>query len=893
MSPQAGSRLGPYELTAPIGAGGMGEVWRGKDTRLDRSVAIKLLPAGFAQDDERRQRFEREAKTISSLNHPHICTLFDVGHEDDAHFLVMELLEGESLADRLQKGPLPLDQVVKFGAQVADALSAAHKQGIVHRDLKPGNVMLTKTGAKLLDFGLARPGAGLGGVSGSTALPTEAKPLTSVGTVLGTFQYMAPEQLEGAEADPRTDLFAFGALLYEMATARRAFEGKSKTSLIAAILSTQPPPISSVQPVMPPALDHVVRKCLEKDPDDRWQSAHDVASELRWIGDAGSQAGVPTTLSLRRRSRERLAWALASVLGLAVALLGAQQLRRTGSSALALRATLEPPADTALIPYDELGLALSPDGRQLAFVAIAGDGSKQIWVRDLAQMTARALPETSGAWYPFWSPDARYLGFFADGKLKKIDLRGGAPQSLAEAPSGRGGSWGKGDVILFSPKLRTGIHRVSASGGTAEPVTRFDAEHETTHRWPLFLPDGKHFLYLARARVSGKPEVGRLMLASLDSQETQLLIEDATNAAYVEPGYLIYGRSSNLYARRFDARRLRFAGEPAPIVKEKLSTWEAKNYVAFAASDSGTIVYLPEAAPKTVLHWYDASGRGLGALGTAGYYVTPRVSPDGQKIAYALYDSTAAQGDLWILDLQYQRSFRLTQKSGLYAYPAWSRDASRLMFTCQPKAVQDICVRSLREGGDTELLLASPNWKTPGSWMPDGRALLYSEQDPETNVDLKLLSLGDKQEQRVMLATPFKEDFPEVSPDGRWVAYVSEETGRLEVDVRPVSGAIGQWQLSTAGGTQPRWRSDGRELYFVSPDGFLMAVTFELQPAFHPGTPRKLFQLPDRPDRDTPIFEDVSPDGRRFLLNVPVVARSSVGFHVIANWPSLLGARSD
>ncbi len=893
MSPQAGSRLGPYELTAPIGAGGMGEVWRGKDTRLDRSVAVKILPTGFAQDDERRVRFEREAKTISSLNHPHICTLFDVGHEGDAHFLVMELLEGESLADRLQKGPLPLDQVVKFGAQVADALDAAHKQGIVHRDLKPGNVMLTKTGAKLLDFGLARPGAGLGSLSGSTALPTEAKPLTTAGTVLGTFQYMAPEQLEGAEADPRTDLFALGALLYEMATARRAFEGKSKTSLIAAILTSQPPPITSVQAVMPPALDHVVRRCLEKNPDDRWQSAHDVASELRWIGEAGSQAGVPATLSLRRRSRERLAWMLVALLGAATTLLAVVHLRRSATPAVAFRATLDPPAENTLVPFDELGVALSPDGRQLAFVAIAGDGSKKIWVRDLAEMSARPLPETAGAWYPFWSPDGRYLAFFADGKLKRIDLRGGSPQVVAEAPSGRGGSWGKGDVILFSPNIRSAIHQVPATGGTPAPVTRFDSEKETTHRWPHFLPDGRHFLYMLRARLSGKPEVGRLMLASLDSKEAQLLIDDATNAAYVDPGYLLYGRSGNLYAWRFDWGDRRLVGQPVPIVKEKLSFWEAKNLEVFAASGSGTIVYLPEAVPKTALQWYDSGGRALGSLGTPGFYLAPRISPDGKKVAFILREASQTQNDLWILDLQYERTFRLTQKSGAYFLPVWSRDSARLMFSCQPKGVQDLCVRSLREGGDAELLHASPNWKTSGSWMPDGQSVLFGEQEPETNEDLKILSLGDKREPRVLLETPFNEQLPEVSPDGRRIAYTSDETGRTEVNIRPVSGSFEQWQVSTGGGSQARWRGDGRELYYVSPDGYLMAVSIETQPVFRPGTPRRLFQLPERPDRDTPVFEDVTPDGKRFLLNVPVAARSSVGFHVIVNWPSLLDPRKD
>ncbi len=464
---------------------------------------------------------------------------------------------------------------------------------------------------------------------------------------------------------------------------------------------------------------------------------------------------------------------------------------------------------------------------------------------------------------------------------------------IAEAPSGRGGSWGKGDVILFSPNVRSAIYQVPATGGTPAPVTQFDAEKETTHRWPFFLPDGKHFLFLLRARVSGKPEVGRLMLASTDSKETQLLIDDSTNAVYVDPGYLLYGRSGNLNAWRFDVGGRRLVGQPVPLVKEKLSFWEAKNLVVLSASSSGTLVYLPEAVPKTTLQWYDSGGRALGSLGAPGFYTAPRISPDGQKLAFALFESGGTQSDLWIMDFQYERTFRLTQKSALYTFPVWSRDSARLMFTCQPKGVQDLCVRSLREGGDAELLHASPNWKTPGSFMPDGQSVLFSEQDPETNQDLKILSLGDEQKPRVVLQTPFNEDGPEASPDGRWIAYVSDEKGRLEVAIRPASGSFEQWQVSTAGGSQARWRGDGRELYFVSPDGFLMAVAIETQPVFRPGAPRKLFRLPERPERDTPVFEDVTPDGKRFLLNVPAAARSSVGFHAIVNWPSLLERRGD
>src|SRR5262245_11403851 len=476
MTHTAGTRLGPYELLSPLGAGGMGEVWRGKDTRLDRSVAVKILPAGFAGDEERRIRFEREAKTISSLSHPHICTLFDVGREGEAQFLVMELLEGESLADRLQKGPLPLEQVARFGAQVAEALDAAHKQGIVHRDLKPGNVVLTKSGAKLLDFGLARPGAGIGGLSDSTEMPTQAKPLTNAGTLLGTFQYMAPEQLEGAEADARTDIFALGALLYEMATGRRAFQGSSRTSLIAAIVSSQPAPISTVTPMTPAALDHVVRRCLEKDPDDRWQSARDVAASLHWIGESGSQAGIAAPLAPRRKIREKLAWGVAALMSLVAVVTAVAYVSRPAPSRRPFRATIEPPPGHALIPFDQFGLSLSPDGKTLAFVCAAGDGRRQIWLRSLSEMAARPVPETDGGWYPFWSPDGQSLGFFADGKLKAIDLRGGSPRTLAEAPSGRGGSWGRNGTVLFAPNISSPILRVSSQGGKTEPVTTYDSK---------------------------------------------------------------------------------------------------------------------------------------------------------------------------------------------------------------------------------------------------------------------------------------------------------------------------------------------------------------------------------------------------------------------------------
>ena len=898
-----GTRLGPYEILAPLGAGGMGEVHRARDTRLNRDVAIKVIPAALAAHEQIRQRFEREAKAISSLNHPHICTLYDVGVASadaqtdpgtQVHYLVMELLEGESLADRLTKGPLPLHETLRVGRQIASALDAAHRQGIVHRDLKPGNIMLTKSGAKLLDFGLARTAAGepppVSGMSGSSSrFPTalaEARPLTAEGTILGTFQYMAPEQLEGTEADARTDIFALGALLHEMATGKRAFAGGSRTSLIAAIVSSQPPPISSVMPMSPPALDHVVRRCLEKDPEDRWQSAHDVAAELQWIGEAGSQAGVAVPVAVRRKTRERLAWGAAATLGVLSLALGVAYLSRPAPVARALRATLAPPPGHALIPFDFAGLALSADGTTLAFVATGPNGGKHIWLRGLAEMDARSLEGTAGAQYPFWSPDGQSLGFFADGKLKTIDLRGGAPRVIADAPSGRGASWGRDGTILFAPNISSPIHRIPSSGGKAEPVSTYDPQNEVTHRWPVFLPDGRHFLYVSRARAAGRPEVGRLMLATIGEAQAKQLIDDASNALYVEPGWLLYGRAGNLYAWRFDPASLSLEGEAVLIVPEKLSFWEPKNFIPIAASNAGAIVYLPDATLSTEMRWYDRQGRLVEVLGPPGYYVAPRISPDGHRIAYMLADTPQGQNDVWIHDLEFDRASRLSQQSGLYFGPTWAPDSDRISFICAPKGVQDICITSMSGGGEMKTLYQSDTWKSTGGWLPDGKRMLFSSQDPETAQDIALLPI-DGGEPTFVLRTSFVEDAPEPSPDGLRMAYESDQTGRKEIYVRNLDGSAGQWQISTDGGVQPRWRGDGKELLYASSDGYVMAVPIQTAPIFRPGAPVKLFQMSERPETLGRVFEDVFPDGQRLLLNVPTSSRTTIGFHAIFNWPAL------
>jgi Tol biopolymer transport system component len=910
MSWAPGTKLGPYEIVAPLGAGGMGEVHRARDTRLEREVAIKAIPAALAGDEQLRQRFEREAKAISSLNHPHICTLYDVGHAaapagtgneapGQLLYLVMELLEGESLADRLQKGPLPIHEVLRYGSQIASALDAAHRQGIVHRDLKPANVMLTRTGAKLLDFGLARTAAGgtppISGAAGvssqmATALGQEGRPLTSQGTILGTFQYMAPEQLEGTDADARTDIFALGALLYEMATGKRAFEGRSKTSLIAAIVTSHPPSIASVTPMTPPALDHVVRRCLEKDPDDRWQSAHDVAAEMQWISEAGSQAGVAAAINIRRRTREGLAWSLAAALGVAAVVVGIASLSRlSGPAPRAFRATLLPPPDNALIPFDQQGLTLSPDGRMLAFVASTADSRKQIWLRSVTEMEARAVPETAGASYPFWSPDGREIGFFADGKLKSIDLRGGSPRVLADAPTGRGGNWGRDGTILFAPNITSPILRIPAAGGPTTPATTYDAKTETTHRWPLFLPDGRHFLYVARGHSTGSLEIGRLMLAALDDPKASLLIEDATNAQYVEPGYLIYGRSANLYAWRFDAGALHLEGQPIPIVPDKMSYWEPKNFIPFAASGDGTLVFLPAASRSSEMRWYDRKGLTLGTLGPPGVYHDPRISHDGRRVAYLQGDTPQSPVNLWVRDLDSSRTVRVTPQSGIFADPAWTSRDDRIAFLCQPKSVQDICVAPAGGGGEPRLLYESSTWKSTGCWMPDGKRLLFVSQNPSTDQDILMLP-ADGGKPTPVIDTHFVEEAPSVSPDGLRTAYTSNESGRVEVYVRNLDGAAEQWQVSTDGGGHARWRADGRELFYAAPDGGVMAVPMPPGAGGRPGVPVRLFMMPERPDPQTAIFEDVTPDGQRILLNVPTTGRASIGFQAIINWPVLLQA---
>jgi eukaryotic-like serine/threonine-protein kinase len=886
MTLSAGTRLGPYEILASVGAGGMGEVYRARDTRLERTVAVKILPAQLSGSEEIRQRFEREAKTISSLSHPHICALYDVGNQDGTEYLVMEFLEGETLTDRLSRGALPLEQVLRHGIEIAEALDKAHRQGIVHRDLKPGNIMLTKSGVKLVDFGLAKIAAGGTSNTSVSILPTQAGlNLTQEGTILGTFQYMAPEQLEGKEADARSDIFAFGTVLYEMATGQKAFAGKSQASLIASILSAEPPAISTVSPMTPPAFDRVVRTCLAKEPDDRWQTAHDVMLQLKWIAEGGSQAGVPAPLVARRKSRERLAWGVAALLALSTVSLAALYLARPRAVARAVRSSILPPEKTTYhFISDAAGPpAVSPDGLQIAFTARDSSAKAALWVRSLDSLAARELPGTNGAMYPFWSPDGRHIGFFADGKLKKIEAAGGPTLVLCDAADGRGGTWNRDGVILFEPHFREPLFRVAATGGKPAPMTKFDvARRETTHRFPVFLPDGKHFLYEAGSHTVGTDsELHAIYLGSLGGEAPRLLVNARSKGLYAA-GHLLFVRQKTLMAQPFDAKSGKLSGEPFPIVgnvQEDPGFFTA----VFSVSDNGVLAYQEAggSVDQFQLTWFDRGGKKLEGIGPKGSVWSPRISHDGRRVLFAIGDP----GDLWIEDIARHVSTRLTFDPSDENYPVWSPDDSHVFFMSQRSGGGDIYGKASSGTGTDELIFSSPLGKSPHSFSPDGRLLLLRTLNDKTKYDLEVLSLPDRKV-TPFLHGEFDEFLGDFSPDGRFVAYSSNESGRSEIYVQPYPGPGGRWQVSTGGGADPVWRRDGKELFYLSPDRKLMAVGVKAGATFEAEAPLALFDAHIREDPDRHF--DVSADGQRFLITMPLGDDSTPPITLVQNWTVLL-----
>ncbi len=868
MTLVTGTKLGPYEILSALGAGGMGEVYRARDTRLDRPVAIKVLAPHLAASAEVRQRFEREARTISQLSHSNICALYDVGREGEIEYLVMELLEGESLADRLARGPLALEQTLRFGAQIADALDKAHRQGIIHRDLKPGNVMLTKSGVKLLDFGLAKAMEAPVPNSSESVLPTQVSPVTQAGTVLGTFQYMAPEQLEGKEADGRSDIFSLGAVVFEMATGRKAFQGSNQASLIAAILQSEPPPISTIQPLSPPALDRVARACLAKDPEERTQSAHDVAAELRWIGESsqsGSGAAAPAAVVRPRRAgREAIAWIVAAiaVAGLAGALLSARR----------------PPAgadrrlEVALLPAEGTSgwgpIALSRDGSQLAYVAVGADGRRSLYVRALDRLEARVLPGTEHAKYPFWSPDGRSLGFFDDASMNRIDLAGGPPRRLAPVADPRGGTWNAEGTIVFVPSPGVGLLRIPAAGGVAVPLTTLDPRRqETSHRWPNFLPDGKHVLMLVRR--PGDPERLTVDVVALADGKRQRVLEADTSAVYSN-GRIFFLRGTTLFAQPFDAEALKTAGEPSPVADKVWRDPQMDGLTAFSVASGGEVAFRRGGLALTQVSWFDRSGRKLRSIGSPGVYSRPRLAPDGRR--YIIDVTDVGKSNSYIVLFDEEAGSTVTFGDWNDTQASFSPDGARIAYSSDRKGPFDIFVKDAAGGGAEKALVESANWKYPESWSHDGHWLLYREIDPKTKGDLWILPMtGTGGKATPFLTTPADEREPAFSPDGRFVAYVSDETGEAQVYVQPNPPTGAKWRISRTGGMWPRWRADGRELFYVQTDSKLVAVEVVTEgSSLRIGKSQELFFVPLRLVNVSGGEYDVSGDGTRFLINEPV-----------------------
>ncbi len=848
-----GARLGPYEILGPLGAGGMGEVYRARDARLGRTVAIKLLNADSSGTASHRERFEREARSLAALTHPHICTVHDVGDHEGHAFLVMEVLEGLTLAARLAraKAGLPLDEALAIATQVAEALAFAHRHHIIHRDIKPANIMLTPTGAKLLDFGLAQLRDRDGGTRQSRAQSALTGPLG----VVGTLAYMAPEQLDGC-ADQRSDIFAFGAVLFEMLAGRKAFDGATSSTVIGAVVQTQPPAVSSLRPDVSPSLERVVRRCLAKDPDARWQSTADLADELRWIAGPAAPGRDAIESPARSRTGRRLAVAaLAVTAALAIGVAVGSQLRGAPLQPAPVRFVVTPPGDLSFWPT----MALSPDGQRLALVTFDEKRQTQLWLRSMNSEVAERVAGGDGVSYPFWSPDGQSIGFFAGGQLKRVSAAGGPPIVICDAEDGRGGSWNQEGVIVFAPRTFSPLMRVPASGGTPQPVTQLDPSTYIANRWPHFLPDGDHFLYLADSPPGGQ---SALRVGSLRDHDSRIVLEEVTEGQYAD-GLLFFVRADALLAQPFDVDRLALGGEPRAVVQD--IAWRHSGRKAFSVTPGGTLAFLRRSDPNPVtrLTWFDRSGTRTGSVGEPGRFDDVSIAPDGHRLAVTRYDGDGSA--IWTFELNRGTAARLTAP-GLQ--PVWSPEGSRIVFSAVPLKggpTHHLWTISADGSGPAVPLIESQFQLRAHGWSPDGARLLYHLMfgDQETASGLWMMTMPGSR------SVPFRNDrflytHAALSPDGHWVAYASNQSGRYEIYVESFPTRGRRVQVSTDGGTQPRWRRDQKELYFLSAESRLIAAPATLGVEATLGVPTPLFTLatPGGTIGWQPFHYDVAADGR-------------------------------
>ena len=905
MTLATGTRLGPYEILTPLGAGGMGEVYRARDSRLGRDIAIKVLPAALASDPERLKRLETEARAASALNHPNILTVHDIGSADSISYIAMELVDGVTLAELLAKGPLPIKKLLEIAEQIADGLSSAHEAGVIHRDLKPGNIMISREGfAKILDFGLAklpsRP---------QSAEETEAKtfsvPTTLPGYVVGTTAYMSPEQARGEPIDFRSDQFAFGSVLYAMATGRLAFPGRSVADTLAAVLQKEPEPLSQARPGLPPPLTWIIERCLAKDAAERFVSTRDLARDLASVGDHLAEIDSSISIELiregrwrRRAFRERVAWLAAGLSALAAVLLFVSP-RRDIAPERPMRLSMLPPEKAAFnfSSSSPAPMAVSPDGIRVVFGAQDATGRDLLWVRPLDGVTAMPLAGTEGATYPFWSPDGRSIGFFADGKLRRIEASGGPAETLCEAPNGRGGTWSPQGVILFAPDNAGPLFRVSASGGKPAPVTRVeDAQPTTTHRWPQFLPDGRHFLFLAWT-PSRPSDADGVSVGSLDSKTPSLLVRDISNALYAPPGFLLYVREGTLLATAFDAASLELGGPPVPLV-ERISYHPYRRMGTFSVSNTGLLAYQAGAMlQQSQLLWLDRNGARVAAVGSPGNYSGVRLDPGGRRYAVEITDPRSGDIDIWLGDLARGLLTRLTSGHFVHDSPVWSPDGARIAYSSNPNGKFDLFRKRTDGAGEEEPLFTSTNDKVPTDWSSDGRFIafdLFGERAGQQAGSRR----GGKHEIWIFsvaggsatpfLQTAFNESSGRFSPDGRWLAYCSDNSGRSEVYVRSFPSPGAEWRVSVGGGTQPVWRPDGGELFYVGADDHLMAVKTKVMSDVAHGVIENLFDIRLRTSSSDIGLFDVAADGRRFLVNTPVEQQTSSPVTVVVNWSALV-----